>query len=51
MCFVWKLNNCIICKKYNWSTANTCNKCRHNLHHWNFTNENNLFYNRYKYLR
>lgn len=51
MCFVWKLNNCIVCNKYNWSSDNRCNKCRHTLYDCSFVIENGLNFNRHKYLR
>lgn len=40
MCFFWKLNNCIICNKYNWNIDNMCNKCKHNLYDCSNTIEN-----------
>lgn len=52
MCFNWKLNSCIICKRYMWSSINVCNKCRYIIYDYTFHNKNSFTdFNEYKNLR
>ena len=52
MCFTWKLNSCIMCKRYNWSSTNVCNKCSYMLYDYTFHSKNSFTdFSEYQNLR